>query len=97
MWLKATVRSLAVVTLLSGSLVLPPAVSAPAGEGHDGKSGQEKKQGGVRVDDLPKPIPDFMKALQRAGNSAGKGISKGASEGAQAVKKVIKGSKDEKK
>ncbi len=97
MWCKAWLRPLAVVTVLLVGLILSPAVSAPAGEGQDKKSGQKKEQGGLRVDDLPKPIPGFMKALQRAGNSAGKGISKGASEGAQAVKKAISGSKDQKK
>ncbi len=52
-----------------------------------------KKEGGVRVDDLPKPIPDVMEGIKRAGNAVGKEISKGASAGASAAKQTLQGDK----
>jgi hypothetical protein len=56
----------------------------------------EKKSGGVRVDDLPKPIPQAMEQLKRIGNTVGDEISKAASKTAGAVNKAIKGNKNDK-
>lgn len=50
----------------------------------------ETQKDGVRVDDLPKPIPSFMKTIQGIGNRVGKEISKATSKGAKAVKETMK-------
>lgn len=47
----------------------------------------------MRVDDLPKPIPDVKEGIKRAGNAVGKEISKGASAGASAAKQTLQGDK----
>ncbi|HJU04421.1 MAG TPA: hypothetical protein VJ692_04660 [Nitrospiraceae bacterium] len=57
----------------------------------------EKKDGSLRVKDLPKPIPEAMNKIQQVGNEVGKGISKAAGEGAEAVKKALKGNKAKEK
>ncbi|WP_447978533.1 hypothetical protein [Candidatus Nitrospira bockiana] len=55
---------------------------------------EEEKSGlSLRVDDLPKPIPQAMEKIKQVGNEAGKGISKAASEAAGAVNKAVKGQK----
>lgn len=50
---------------------------------------EKSKKEGLRVDDLPKPIPAFMKSIQRVGNSVGKAVTRASSEGASAVKKLV--------
>lgn len=47
----------------------------------------------VRVDDLPKPIPQVMGKVKEVGNEVGKGISKAASTTADAVNKAVKNEK----
>lgn len=49
----------------------------------------ETQKEGLRVDDLPKPIPSFMKTIRGVGNRVGKEISKATSKGAKAVKKAV--------
>jgi hypothetical protein len=49
----------------------------------------------VRVDDLPKPIPQVMDKVKEVGNEVGKGISKAASTAAGAMNKAVKGEKSE--
>jgi hypothetical protein len=49
----------------------------------------------IRVDDLPKPIPQVMEKIKEVGNEAGKGISKAASTTADAVNKAVKGDKSD--
>lgn len=49
----------------------------------------------VRVDDLPKPIPQVMEKVKEVGNEVGKGISKAASTTAEAVNKAVKGDKSD--
>lgn len=63
------------VAILSGGLAL--AVSVAMAE--------------LRVDDLPKPIPQVMEKVKEVGNEVGKGISKAASTTADAVNKAVKG------
>jgi hypothetical protein len=55
----------------------------------------ESKKGSLRVQDLPKPIPQVMDKIKEVGNEVGKGISKAASEGAKAVNKAVKGNEKE--
>jgi hypothetical protein len=57
----------------------------------------EKKDGSLRVKDLPKPIPEAMEKIKEIGNEVGKGITKAAGEGAEAVKKTLKGNKGKEK
>lgn len=47
----------------------------------------------VRIDDLPKPIPQAMDKVKEVGNEVGKGLSKAASTTADAVNKAVKGEK----
>jgi hypothetical protein len=47
----------------------------------------------VRVDDLPKPIPQVMEKVKEVGNEVGKGLSKAASTTADAVNKAVKSDK----
>lgn len=49
----------------------------------------------VRVDDLPKPIPQVMEKVKKVGNEVGKGISQAASTTAGAVNKAVKGDKSD--
>ncbi|MBA2252215.1 MAG: hypothetical protein H0W13_05850 [Nitrospirales bacterium] len=49
----------------------------------------------VRVDDLPKPIPQVMEKVKEVGNEVGKGISKAASTTADVVNKAVKGDKSD--
>ncbi len=49
----------------------------------------------VRVDDLPKPIPQVMEKVKEVGNEVGKGISKAASTTADALNKAVKGDKSD--
>ena len=49
----------------------------------------------VRVEDLPKPIPQVMDKVKEVRNEVGKGISKAASTATDAVNKTIKGEKSE--
>jgi hypothetical protein len=49
----------------------------------------------VRVDDLPKPIPQVMEKVKEVGNEVGKGISKAAGTAADAVHKAVQGDKPE--
>lgn len=44
----------------------------------------------VRVDDLPKPIPQVMEKAKEVGNEMGKGMSQAASTTADAVNKAVK-------
>ena len=64
----------------------------PAWAGDD-----DKKDGSLRVKDLPKPIPQAMEKIKEVGDEVGKGISKAAAEGAAAVNKAIKGTKSKEK
>lgn len=66
-------------------------VSVILAEGDEKKPSEKTQQEGMglRVDDLPKPIPDIMNSIQRIGNEVGDGISKATSEGAQAIKKAL--------
>jgi hypothetical protein len=50
----------------------------------------------LRVEDLPKPIPEAMDALKRGGNAVGEAISKGSAEAARGVKKALDSDKSEK-
>jgi hypothetical protein len=49
----------------------------------------------VRVDDLPKPIPQIMDKVKEVGDEVGKGLSKAASTTAGTVNKAVKGEKSE--
>lgn len=49
----------------------------------------------MRVDDLPKPIPQAMDKVKEVGNEVGKGISKAASTAAGAMNKAVKGEKSD--
>jgi len=51
---------------------------------------------GVRIDDLPKPIPQAMEKIKEVGNEVGKGISKATGAAAEGVNKAIKGQQDKK-
>ncbi|MGH7230422.1 MAG: hypothetical protein ACREJU_03580 [Nitrospiraceae bacterium] len=53
----------------------------------------DKKDGSLKVKDLPKPIPQAMDKIKEVGDEVGKGITKAAAEAAAAVNKAIKGSK----
>lgn len=66
-------------------------VSVVFAEENEKKPSEKTQQEGMglRVDDLPKPIPDIMNSIQRIGNEVGDGISKATSEGAQAIKKAL--------
>lgn len=84
------------VVALAFALMLVLFEWSDAGDSGTKTGGNEKsadKEGGVRVEDLPKPIPDVMEGIKRAGNAVGKEISKGASAGAGAVKKALQGDK----
>lgn len=54
-------------------------------------AGTQTTMAEVRVDDLPKPIPQIMEKVKEVGNEAGKGLSKAASTAADAVNKAVKG------
>lgn len=54
----------------------------------------DKKSKPLRVEDLPKPIPQAMDQLKRIGNDVGNEISKATSKTAEAVKKAMKENKD---
>ena len=56
-------------------------------------TGTGKAVAEMRVDDLPKPIPQAMDKVKEVGNEVGKGISKAASAAADAVNKAAKGEK----
>lgn len=49
----------------------------------------------LRVDDLPKPIPQVMEKVKEVGSEVGKGISKAASTTADAVNKAVKGDRSD--
>lgn len=49
----------------------------------------------IRVDDLPKPIPQIMDKVKEVGDEVGKGLSKAASTTAGTVNKAVKGEKSE--
>lgn len=51
----------------------------------------------LRVDDLPKPIPQAMDKVKEVGNEVGRGISKAAGTTADAVQKTVKGDTSEKR
>jgi ABC-type Na+ efflux pump permease subunit len=55
---------------------------------------EKEKKKGLRVEDLPKPIPQALDQLQRIGNDVGNELSKAASKTTEAVNKVIKGDKE---
>ena len=57
-------------------------------------AGDGRKEDGLRVKDLPKPIPQAMDKIKEVGDEAGKGISKAVNAGVDAVNKVMKGNKD---
>lgn len=61
-----------------------------AGDPADDNDRAAKKEDGLRVEDLPKPVPSFMKTIQGIGNRVGKEISKATSKGAKAVKDAMK-------
>ncbi|MBM4123135.1 MAG: hypothetical protein FJ249_11165 [Nitrospira sp.] len=90
-WFAVIVVLLALTTGL-----LTFASAAETGDKPAAKEGESKK-GSLRVQDLPKPIPQVMDKIKEVGNEVGKGISKAASEGAKAVNKAVKGDKDKKK
>ena len=50
----------------------------------------------LRVEDLPKPIPQVMDKVKEVGNEVGKGISKAAGTTADAVQNAVKGDTSEK-
>lgn len=83
--------------LMVGTALLPmPPASAAEEKEHRATSSETKKDDGMRVKDLPKPIPDAMDAIQKFGNRVGEEITKGASAAAGAVNKALKGSKNKK-
>ena len=49
----------------------------------------------VRVEDLPKPIPQVIDKVKEVGNEVGKGISDAASTATGAVNKAVKGENSE--
>ena len=55
---------------------------------------EDKK--GVRIDDLPTPIPQALEKIKEVGNEVGKGISKATGAAAEGVNKAIKGQQDKK-
>lgn len=61
------------------------------------KDRDAKKGISIRVDDLPKPIPEVMETMKSVGNNVGKGISEATSAVAEAVKKAIKATKGKEK
>ncbi len=83
------------------SLSVGPFVPSHAAETEGEKTTQQgegtKKGFSLRVDDLPKPIPEAMDAVKRVGDEVGKGISKATSAGAEAVNKAVKGQKEKEK
>lgn len=83
---KAFFAGLVMIGVLNGI-----SVSEALAEGDEKKPSEKtQKEGlGLRVDDLPKPIPDIMNSIQRIGNEVGDGISKATSEGAKAIKKAL--------
>ena len=89
--------SIALVLSLSvGAFVLSPAAETER-EKTTQQEGGTKKGPSLRVDDLPKPIPEVMDAIKRVGDEVGKGISKATSAGAEAVNKAVKGQKEKEK
>ena len=83
--------------LMVGTALLPmPPASAAEEKENRATSPETKKDDGMRVKDLPKPIPDAMDAIQKFGNRVGEEITKGASAAAGAVNKALKGNKNKK-
>ncbi len=83
-----------VVTVTCGSAVFSHAGEA---EGKPAAKGQVEKKGGLRTEDLPKPIPEVMEKIKEVGNEAGKGVTKAGSAIGEAVNKAVKGGKDKEK
>lgn len=81
----------ALLTLTTGLLTF---ASAAETEDKPAAKESESKKGSLRVQDLPKPIPQVMDKIKEVGNEVGKGISKAAGEGAKAVNKAVKGNKE---
>lgn len=57
------------------------------------KEQAKDKDDGLRVKDLPGPIPDVLEGIKNIGNAVGKGISKGTAAAAGAIKKTIESNK----
>lgn len=55
---------------------------------------EDKK--GVRIDDLPAPMPQALEKIKEVGNEVGKGISKATGAAGEGVNKAIKGRQDKK-
>lgn len=88
------------VIALSLVLSLGPVARSPAAEaGEKAATKQEdaKKKGPLRVQDLPKPIPEVMETMKSVGNNVGNEIPKATSKVADAIKKAVKGNKDKEK
>ena len=60
-----------------------------ATEKNSHKESSEPKHSGVKIDDLPQPIPKVLDTLKRIGNNVGEEISKAGSKTANAVKKAV--------
>ena len=71
-------------------------VLIPAGVPTASFAADDEKKKPLRVEDLPKPIPEAMDALKRGGNAVGEAISKGSAEAARGVKKALDTDKSEK-
>jgi hypothetical protein len=57
-------------------------------------AGYAEDKKGLRVDDLPAPIPLALEKVREVGNEVGKGISKATGVAAEGVNKAIKGNSD---
>lgn len=77
--MKASVQTCVTVAILCSVLILAAGMGTAE----------------VRVDDLPKPIPQVMDKVKEVGNEVGKGISKAVSTTVDAVGKAVKGSKSD--
>lgn len=88
---------IALVLSLSVVLFVPSHAAETEKEKATPQEGGTKKGHSLRVDDLPKPIPEVMEAIKRVGNEVGKGISKATSAGAEAVKEAVKKGQEKEK
>ena len=88
---------IALVLSLSVGPFVPSQAAQVEREKATQQEGGTKKGFSLRVDDLPKPIPEVMDAIKRAGNEVGKGISKATSAEAEAVSKAVRGQKETEK
>lgn len=88
--MRHTIAPLLIVSVFIAVLIT---AGAPT-PGFTADEAEKKKP--LKVEDLPKPIPEAMDALKRGGNAVGEAISKGSAEAARGVKKALDANKSEK-